>query len=133
VKRILLFVLLVSPSIYSQEKDLYTNESPNGRFWRALDERNKVALVIGYEQAVVFVHAFNATSPKDDTLTVARRFYPIGVTPQETIIFLNQIFAAPENARLPLSYGIFAFAMKVQGKPETEIANFLRSMRASLP
>jgi hypothetical protein len=115
-----------------------TNSMPNGRFWLTMDRNSKLAFVMGCEEAITFSQimkvATDSKSPKgDEGLVAARRFYPIGVTRQEAVRFLDQFFSAPENSRLLIAEGIYVFAMKMQGKSATEIETELRFMRMSLP
>jgi hypothetical protein len=139
MNKLFLLALMVLAPLHAQDSlaRYMTNDLPNGRFWLLLDQKAKGMFVMGCEEAIFFSQVMNAvengkSQKGDEGLIAARHFYPVGVTREETIKFLDTFFSAPENRQLWIVQGVQIFAMKMQGKPAAEIEDILRLMRMSM-
>ena len=132
---ILQFTLLVvsfSASPQSNIAAYQTHEVPNGRAWLRADESMKAGIVIGYEEAVmVTAHlSVETNQTAEEAKAYAGRLYPIGVTREETMKFLDAFFSQPENRLLAIGDAIHIFALKMLGRPNSEIEADLAVFRA---
>jgi hypothetical protein len=138
MNRLLLLAVMATGTCFAQNdlEPYMTGSLPNGRWWLLMDHNSKASFVMGCEESVIFAETMNeidAKQPKrDEKMTAERRLYPIGATREETVKFLDQFFAAPENGRLWITQGIYVFAMKMRGKSAAEMEEWLRMTRMAV-
>jgi hypothetical protein len=88
----------------------------NGRWWSAMGEDGKILFLTGYTEHFLVSNCDDKTFPQKATFT-------------EMASGLNRIYAAPENARIPIAFVLRVFQMKVSGAKETDIVERLRTLR----
>ena len=93
----------------------------NGRFWNGMKPDLRLAFIIGY------MDSFHAVA--DDN---ANQWVPQGngIAVADVAKGLDKFFAEPENLRFSVVDAIRIFAMKVAGKPQSEIEARMKEMRA---
>lgn len=110
-------VLCSSAQVASVDK---TSGAVNGRYWTSLDEAFKAFFLAGYLQGTFA----NASIQLNDGLPAT----VIGDMEKG----LDRFYAEPENLRFPVSAALWIFAMKVEGKPQTEIDRTMARFRSAI-
>ena len=95
----------------------------NGRHWQWIPADERLTWLDGYAESLTFaVLAWHYKEPPAAT-------FPASSTFKEIAEGLNVIYAAPENARIPIALALGVFQMKVSGAQEVDIAERLRRLR----
>jgi len=119
-----------TPGGPTQRETWQTGTLMNGRFWKTLDDGEKLAFVVGYANAIDFV-SYKATSTFPDYRSFNGKFWPSSLIYGEVKSALDRFYETPENGQIAVAPALQVVAARSTGTDEEAVQKLIVALRAA--
>ena len=115
--------LLFAVVCFGQAADdpMFTDSFANGRFWKAMNDGQKLAYLVAYKDGLV--EGFIASGERDvkDLKSNVDALLPRNLTHRETLQAVTRFYDTPENAPIPIRDALEIVVLKADGVAQVVI------------
>jgi hypothetical protein len=108
--------------------EFFSKDLHNGRFWRALNETQKIFYISGYREGISI--GLRAANTKPET---AQTYLPFNLPNGDIVKGVDKFYSKPENLRFPIKEALSIFSAKVNGASEELIDQAMDLLRKQYP